>query len=94
MKYKCYVAMLKKTGKAVQEAFKVIVDNILAKTKQLNVGHLLKTCLKPSEIRDDKCHNCTSIAAIWIFLLTCNLGDVRDEQGGRVHKDISIMEKC
>jgi hypothetical protein len=46
---------------------KVIVDNILAKTKQLNMGHLLKICLKPSEIRDAKCHNCTSIAVIWIF---------------------------
>jgi hypothetical protein len=28
------------------------------------------------------------------FFLPSNLGDVRDEQGERVHKDISIMEKC
>lgn len=82
------------TGKAVQEALKVTVDNILAKKKQLNMGHLLKICLKSSEIKDAKCHNCTSITVIWIIILPCNLGDISDEQGERVHKDISIMEKC
>jgi len=94
MKNKRYDALLKKTGKAVQEAFQVTVDNILAKTKQLNMGHLLKICLKPSEIRAAKCHNCTSIAVIWIFFLPSNLGDVSDEQGERVHTDVSIMGKC
>jgi len=28
------------------------------------------------------------------FFLPSNLGDVSDEQGERVHTDISIMEKC
>jgi len=28
------------------------------------------------------------------FFLPSNLGDVSDEQGERVHKDISSMEKC
>jgi hypothetical protein len=28
------------------------------------------------------------------FFLPSNLGDVSDEQGERVHQDISIMEKC
>jgi hypothetical protein len=94
MKYKRYDALLKKTGKAVQEAFTVIVDNILAKTKQLNMGHLLKICLKPSEIRDTKSHNYTSIAVIWIFFYQATLERSVMSKVTRVHKDISIMEKC
>jgi hypothetical protein len=63
-----YDALLKKTGKAAQEAFKVVFENILAKTKHLNIRHLLKICFKPSEIRDATSHNCTSIAVIWIIV--------------------------
>jgi hypothetical protein len=58
------------------------------------MGLLLKICLKPSEIRHTKCHNCTSIAVIWIFFLPSNLEDFSEEQGERVYKDTSIMGNC
>jgi len=70
--------LLKKTGKDKATKYGTLVENMLETFRN-------KRC-QMSQLHFHRSH--------LDFFLPSNLGDVSDEQGDRVHKYISIMEKC